>query len=433
MAEARAQAQAQATEADQLRKELQRVNALLSQRAPLPSQPEMQPASSAEAAGTTQPPSVLPPDATERARAGSATGSTDAGVSGSTSARSAAPPPAALPVASPRNVAAAKAYAAALAAEGHPVSAASLLAGAAARAATEPSAKAVAANPPPAAAPAADKGVERLERRGSDGTGDDAAAEAATTGAESGVPVCPPGVTQRLYTTILHMSVSALKGMLTRAGIPHGDCREKNDLRERLLQAVEKGQSLSPTTGPRPGHSFAAGPGAAAGAPREQRGPPTSEYGEPSGSSSRRPSSGPASGDVPFDARLHAAGTARPTGSGDAATFARGEHSASTDGAPASGAPGPAEVAVTNTASPPQNRPPLAMATSGLPEAAKAPSPQELKNWLPARAPDGAVYYYHRVSRAVRWDKPEAEIARKMEARILGVRAEPCGDVIHFA
>lgn len=46
------------------------------------------------------------------------------------------------------------------------------------------------------------------------------------------------------------------------------------------------------------------------------------------------------------------------------------------------------------------------------------PSPAELKNWLPAKAADGSTYYYHRITRAVRWDKPDAGVAKRMEERI---------------
>lgn len=52
---------------------------------------------------------------------------------------------------------------------------------------------------------------------------------------------------------------------------------------------------------------------------------------------------------------------------------------------------------------------------------AAASSPQELKNWIAAQAADGSTYYWHRVTRAVRWDKPDLETARRVEARIAGM------------
>jgi hypothetical protein len=54
---------------------------------------------------------------------------------------------------------------------------------------------------------------------------------------------------------------------------------------------------------------------------------------------------------------------------------------------------------------------------------AKPPSPAELKNWLPAKAPDGSTYYYHRITRAVRWDRPDSEAAKRIEERIQEERA----------
>ena len=43
-----------------------------------------------------------------------------------------------------------------------------------------------------------------------------------------------------------------------------------------------------------------------------------------------------------------------------------------------------------------------------------------LGNWLQARTDEGQVYYYHRISRAVRWERPDPDMARKVEARIIG-------------
>ena len=46
-----------------------------------------------------------------------------------------------------------------------------------------------------------------------------------------------------------------------------------------------------------------------------------------------------------------------------------------------------------------------------------------IDNWLEAKAPDGAIYYYHRLTRAVRWEKPSRTIAKKLERRYKQV---PC-------
>ena len=45
-------------------------------------------------------------------------------------------------------------------------------------------------------------------------------------------------------------------------------------------------------------------------------------------------------------------------------------------------------------------------------------SPPELKSWMPAVAADGTRYYYHKVTRAVRWERPEPDAARRMEERL---------------
>lgn len=41
-----------------------------------------------------------------------------------------------------------------------------------------------------------------------------------------------------------------------------------------------------------------------------------------------------------------------------------------------------------------------------------------LDSWLPAHTEDGTVYWYHRVTRAVRWERPSRRTAAKMEQRI---------------
>lgn len=458
VAEARAQAQAQTLEADRLRAELERVTAQLQQSKQQQQQDAVVP----------PPQSSAPPG---RFRASSSSGPTDAQTHVSTTPPAQVPLANRAPVASPRNVAAAKAYAAALAAEGVPVSADVLLAGGAAvPAATRPPSTSepksasdpaqVQAPAPAAAAPSLERGTE--ERLGSDSATASGGDDPSTGGAGSdAVPVCPAGVSQRLYTTILHMPVPALKGMLARAGIPHSDCREKNDLRERLLQAVEKGQSLSPThvRGGTTAANGAAAPKDTHGDSREAHaagdtllGSASSATAPPAGPSRMpsRPSAGGAADDAaglaaeePPDGRGESAARSQqmqtqsqretaPPSRSTAHPAPAGETGASDPAVRRERAPSDATTKSTSTgvavsyASP--QKPHLAASAAGLPESTtKAPSPQELKNWLPARASDGAVYYYHRITRAVRWDKPEAEIAKKMEARILVVRGDSLG------
>ena len=41
-----------------------------------------------------------------------------------------------------------------------------------------------------------------------------------------------------------------------------------------------------------------------------------------------------------------------------------------------------------------------------------------MTSWVKAFTEEGKVYYYHKVTRAVRWTKPEGDVARRMEERI---------------
>lgn len=468
VAEARTQAQAQASEAAELRKELQRANAqlqrqgqaqpTLSLQPPMPSltaqhvqAPMAQALPGPEGVELPPPVSSAAPPPVAVAPPQPATATQPETGSGAAVATAAAPlQPAAsrsapqqqqqtsaATMASPRNIAAAKAYAAALAAEGHPVSADALLSGVVTKPSAEQAAGGGSSKPDSARADAslpapagADEVIDRVD-----------------SSADASAPTRPPGVTQRLYTTILHMSVAALKGMLTRAGIPHADCREKNDLRERLLQAVEKGQSLSPTANARSSHGFSgpgstgsssvdAAPFARPGVGEPARDAASSGATSASGSipsQSSHPDPGSLQSDQPgedqhgpsLQQRQRASSVRSAAGPGGAEGGGASDRSerVAAEAAQATVSDAAASHSSSNTSSP--QKPPLSLAAAGT-DATKAPSPQELKNWLPARAPDGAVYYYHRITRAVRWDKPEGEIAKKMEARILGVsRALP--------
>ena len=44
--------------------------------------------------------------------------------------------------------------------------------------------------------------------------------------------------------------------------------------------------------------------------------------------------------------------------------------------------------------------------------------------WVSVKADDGRIYYYHAVTRQVRWNKPEGVLLEKMEARIASQEAE---------
>lgn len=156
--------------------------------------------------------------------------------------------------------------------------------------------------------------------------------------------------------------------MLAKAGIPSDGCVEKRELQERLVMAVRRGQGSSAggSTGAHHTHTSSGGAESVSGSAANNCAP-------------QSPPADPASG-------------ARPDPEHDVAASVP---LASSDGA--------STDAHTTTPT----------------------SPQELKNWIPAQAPDGSTYYWHRVTRAVRWDKPDSETAKKMEARISGVRAPP--------
>eukprot|EP00940_MAST-03C_sp_MAST-3C-sp2_P000767 g767.t1 len=58
-------------------------------------------------------------------------------------------------------------------------------------------------------------------------------------------------------------------------------------------------------------------------------------------------------------------------------------------------------------------KPPTKTDTTATPAASVA------SNWIKAQRPsDGATYYYHRKTRAVRWDRPSSDVMRKVEARL---------------
>ncbi len=264
--------------------------------------------------------------------------------------------------------------------------------------------------------------------------------------ANTGNPPRPPAVSERLYDTIIGMSVPALRSMLMRAGIPFGDCVEKRELQDRLLVAVEKGQDS------RAAKAGAAATSASPGGSQSARAPEQSSTASAdtstSGSVSARPSnsnngghgaagdrSSTRKGANPQQVRapypMSRSSTGNSTGSGntstnDAPAAMNGVATEDSTPVPSVAVPTPRETSAQvnnsgnsgNVDDEPQS-PSQHTEQNGVSKDAtgtKVGSPQELKNWLPAKAPDGATYYYHRITRAVRWDKPDIDIARKMEA-----------------
>lgn len=249
----------------------------------------------------------------------------------------------------------------------------------------------------------------------------------------------PPGISDRLYTTIMSMSAAGLRNMLSRAGIAFGDCVEKRDLQERLLLAVERGQGLTSTSSSSSSATAAGGGSSSATKTTPDK---HSVFGSPAGPSSgtdaahqakaaggsagKRPAAGGTSPPTTF-AFTAAAASAAPSGAGP---HAGSHHATATDATTAAPATSPRTVARDNV---PSALDPTAGLSTDLPadEAASAAasaaagvtrskptSPAELKNWIPATTPDGLTYYYHRVTRAVRWERPEADVARKVEERL---------------
>ena len=47
-----------------------------------------------------------------------------------------------------------------------------------------------------------------------------------------------------------------------------------------------------------------------------------------------------------------------------------------------------------------------------------APSASATSNWIEAKTDDGKTYFYHTVTRVVRWERPEGDVAEKIEASI---------------
>jgi hypothetical protein len=172
-------------------------------------------------------------------------------------------------------------------------------------------------------------------------------------------PASTAGVSPRLMNRIFEMSASQLKALLTRARIPHAGCVEKGELRNLLLKAVERGAAIQGSSATSTSRAFE---------------PPSVEHSKP---------------------RAEAADEAHSNESHQAHLKIR-----------------------TKTADEPAKETEVE-ATPMLTKKKDAESdPDELRNWLPAFADDGQQYWYHRVTRAVRWERPSVEVARQMEARV---------------
>lgn len=225
------------------------------------------------------------------------------------------------------------------------------------------------------------------------------------------------------------MSVAQLKRLLDRAGIPHADCLEKAELRARLVKAVEVGTAKNfmdgvPSSSPGPRSQGSSRRSSVSGDDADSSAAPTTGNG-----AGPPPAAHPTAAGSPVDDAVKAmakqAAAARAKWQGDKQRSpspmqpSHGHHSGLRDKQAAASAV--AAKLQQRYESPPN---PKAPATRAFDPDKVSPSQVDpaaaLDNWLQARTAEGQVYYYHRVSRAVRWEKPDPEMARKVEARIIG-------------
>jgi len=197
------------------------------------------------------------------------------------------------------------------------------------------------------------------------------------------------GVSARLVTRIQGMTTSQLRALLTSARIPHAGCVEKDELRQLLVKAVRRGAALHAAGG---GADDAAAAAAAAAPGAASRSGSDAEAPSRSGSDGGRADGGPMPGGA-----QHGAGRMRLR----VASSEPGEDDTARGGVT------PVVVGASH-------------AEGGAPSrgAGPPPSPEELKSWLPAYTDDGQTYFYHRHTRAVRWDRPTPEVARQVDARV---------------
>jgi len=99
-----------------------------------------------------------------------------------------------------------------------------------------------------------------------------------TAGAAQGSPEQEGGPVSRLsepaIAAVHRMTVSQLRRLLDRAGVPHADCVEKAELRGRLVAAVERGSASNfGESPPGPATPTSTPPGSRPGSPTGHAGP----------------------------------------------------------------------------------------------------------------------------------------------------------------
>jgi hypothetical protein len=197
-----------------------------------------------------------------------------------------------------------------------------------------------------------------------------------------------PGTSKSdMYNRVAAMSVVALRAALADAKVLSSDCVEKVELQDRLLAAIAAGYRIDEDKLRVRDSRYRAR--SAAPSPRATAAENVS--GQSSTTPSASPSPGPSSAASHGSVRHHFR-TSEP------------ELSSRFDGNRAA-VMGADRVEAVGSATD----------ESAGNEAADL---DEFRNWASAIAPDGQVYYYHRITRSVRWDMPDRATALKMEARI---------------
>jgi hypothetical protein len=222
----------------------------------------------------------------------------------------------------------------------------------------------------------------------------------------SSPPPKPPAVSQRLYDTILSLPVASLRSLLDKAGIPNKDSIERVDLMTKLLIAVEKGATVYSS-------SNSVGEGTGGGIVESYR---------DNVNTGGIISSSPIGTDdqdhfqkfQQFDRPKTPDSQVRVMSSSSSLS----SYSTQISSSPAGGGKthNTPERKVTSPLDQQQhyNNTDTISSTSSV----KVSSPAELKNWLPVKNEDGTTYYYHKVTRVTRWDRPELDVARRVEERI---------------
>ena len=245
-------------------------------------------------------------------------------------------------------------------------------------------------------------------------------------------PPKPPAVSQRLYETILSLPILSLRTLLDKAGIPNRDVTDKVDLMTRLLIAVEKGATVySSNTNNSSSATGGEGRGIMSDLAEGERlggipmsSPIGTEHMEsfhnnhhPHHHYQQQQQNRPKTP----DSQVRVVVSSSPLANGGGGKSSDSPH-----------IPTASNTNFSNNALSPERKMSSPLdhqqqqqqtydsSLSSSSSTSKVSSPAELKNWLPVRGDDGSTYYYHKVTRVTRWDRPEVEVARRVEERIKG-------------